>query len=159
PSQDSPAQPTFGARTEAVLVDVSVTDRKGRPVTNLSQADFRVLEDNTPQTILTFDRHAPNPSAPLGRAAAAAGIGPGSGAAGRGTTTSTQRGPSITALAFDHLSPDSRTLAYQAAERFLRERQADELAGVFIVDQALLTVAPYTTDGEKLAAAVKRVSE
>ncbi len=136
PSQAPAAPPTFGARTEAVLVDVNVTDRKGRPVTNLSQADFQVFEDNTPQAILTFDRRVPEPSAPVGRAAAAAGLGPGTGG-GKSTSTSTQQGPSITALAFDHLSADSRTLAYQAAQRFLRERQADELAGVFIVDQAL----------------------
>ena len=158
PSQAPSAPPTFGARTEAVLVDVNVTDRKGRPVTNLSQADFQVFEDNTPQAILTFDRRVPDPSAPVGRAAAAAGLGPGSGA-GQGTNTSSQQGPSITALAFDHLSADSRTLAYQAAQRFLRERQADELAGVFVVDRALFTVAPYTTDGPKLDAAVKRVVE
>ncbi len=158
PSQAPAAPPTFGARTEAVLVDVNVTDRKGRPVTNLSQADFQVFEDNTPQAILTFDRRVPEPSAPVGRAAAAAGLGPGTGG-GKGTSTSTQQGPSITALAFDHLSADSRTLAYQAAQRFLRERQADELAGVFIVDQALRVVAPYTTDGGKLSAAVQTVGE
>jgi len=158
PSQAPAAPPTFGARAEAVLVDVNVTDRKGRPVTNLSQADFRVLEDNTPQAILTFDRRAPEPSAPVGRAAAAAGLGPGTGG-GKSTSTSTQQGPTITALAFDHLSADSRTLALQAAQRFLKERQSDELAGVFIVDQALFTVAPYTTDGQKLDAAVKRVAE
>jgi VWFA-related protein len=158
PSQASPASPTFGARTEAVLVDVNVTDRKGRPVTNLTQADFQVFEDNTPQTILTFDRRAPEPNAPVGRAAAAAGLGPGTGG-GKSTSTSTQQGPSITALAFDHLSSDSRTLAYQAAQRFLKERQADELAGVFIVDQALRIVSPYTTDGEKLSVAVKKVAE
>jgi VWFA-related protein len=158
PSQAVPAPPTFGARTEAVLVDVNVTDRKGRPVTNLSQADFQVFEDNTPQVILTFDRRVPEPSAPVGRAAAAAGLGPATGG-GKSTSTSSQQGPSLTALAFDHLSADSRTLAYQAAQRFLRERQADELAGVFIVDQALRVVAPYTTDGLKLSSAVETVGE
>jgi VWFA-related protein len=157
PSQASPASPTFGARAEAVLVDVNVTDRKGRPVTNLTQADFQVFEDNTPQTILTFDRRAPEPLAPVGRAAAAAGLGPGTG--GKSTSTSSQQGPSITALAFDHLSADSRTLAYQAALRFLRDRQPDELAGVFIVDQGLRVVAPYTTDNGKLSAAVQTVGE
>src|SRR5262245_24216332 len=51
----------FGARTEAVVVDVTVVDKKGRPVTTLTQSDFEVLEDGVPQTILTFDRQAPNP--------------------------------------------------------------------------------------------------
>ena len=53
----------FGARTEAVVVDVTVVDKKGRPVTTLAQSDFEVFEDGVPQTILTFDRHAPNPNA------------------------------------------------------------------------------------------------
>jgi hypothetical protein len=46
--QSSPAdtgQPRYGTRADAVLVDVSVTDRKGRPVTDLTAADFQIFED------------------------------------------------------------------------------------------------------------------
>ncbi len=140
----------FGARTEAVVVDVTVVDKKGRPVTTLTQSDFEVLEDGVPQTILTFDRHAPNPNATAEDAAAELGLG-GQNRASR----SSARGPSVTAIAFDRLSPEGRMLAYRAAKRFVQNKQADELAGVFIVDQALRTLAPYTTDPVKLSAAVE----
>jgi VWFA-related protein len=40
-----------------VFVDVVVTDSKGRPVTGLTQADFKVEEDKVPQTVRFFDVH------------------------------------------------------------------------------------------------------
>ena len=154
-AQATPGQAArFGARTEAVVVDVTVVDKKSRPVTTLTQSDFEVLEDGVPQTILTFDRHAPNPKATAEDAAAELGLG-GQNRASRASA----RGPSVTAIAFDRLSPEGRMLAYRAAKRFVQNKQADELAGVFIVDQALRTLAPYTTDPVKLSAAVDRAAE
>jgi len=50
----SNAQTTFRARVDSVQVDVSVTDKQGRPVTDLTAADFDVRESNKPQTIETF---------------------------------------------------------------------------------------------------------
>ena len=44
----------FGVTTEAVRVPVSVTDKNGRPMTDLKQEDFRVLEDGKPQSIAFF---------------------------------------------------------------------------------------------------------
>ena len=43
-------------RTESrlVLVDTVVTDKKGHYVTDLTQGDFKVLEDNKEQTITSF---------------------------------------------------------------------------------------------------------
>ena len=155
-AQTPPAQPapSFGARTEAVVVDVTVTDRKGRPVTTLTQSDFEVFEDNTPQKILTFERRGPDPAPGAGAAAAASGFG-----ATRPSSAVGARGPSVTALAFDRLTPEGRMLAYRAAKRFVQNKRADEFAGVFIVDQALRTLAPYTTDSATLSAAVDQAAE
>ena len=150
---DGQSTARFGARTEAVVVDVTVVDKKGRPVTTLVQSDFEVLEDGVPQTVLTFDRHAPNPKATAADAANEMGLGNRT----RSSRTSAQ-GPSVTAIAFDRLSPEGRMLAYRAAKRFVETKQADELAGVFIVDQALRTLAPYTTDPVKLTAAVEQAA-
>jgi VWFA-related protein len=53
--QTTPAQqPTFRARIDSVVVDVSVTDKQGRPVTDLAQSDFEIRENNKPQTVETF---------------------------------------------------------------------------------------------------------
>ena len=47
-------QATFRARIDSVMVDVSVTDKQGKPVTDLTAADFEIKENNKPQTVETF---------------------------------------------------------------------------------------------------------
>ena len=76
------AQPVlqFAARAEAITVDAVVLDKAGQPVSDLSKADFTLLEDGRPQTIVRFDPRArdafvidppvgaassPSPSAPV----------------------------------------------------------------------------------------------
>lgn len=49
-----PQRPVFGARIDAVTVDVVVTDRQGRPVTDLTVDDFEVTENRKPQRIESF---------------------------------------------------------------------------------------------------------
>jgi VWFA-related protein len=54
PAQGEAAQPTFRAGVNVVRVDVIVTDRSGKPVTNLTRDDFEILEDGKPQAIEQF---------------------------------------------------------------------------------------------------------
>jgi len=49
---------TLKADVRRVAVDVVVTDAKGRPVTGLTQADFKVEEDKVPQPVRFFDVHS-----------------------------------------------------------------------------------------------------
>jgi VWFA-related protein len=51
---DKPA--TFKARSDLVIVDVTVKDKSGKTIDNLKQSDFTVLEDGKPQTISVFER-------------------------------------------------------------------------------------------------------
>ena len=51
--QDPPPRPTFRAGVATVRVDVSVTGRKGAPVTDLTATDFVLEEDGVVQTIDT----------------------------------------------------------------------------------------------------------
>ena len=44
----------FAARTELVEVYATVTDKKGRLVTDLTRDEFTILEDGVPQAIATF---------------------------------------------------------------------------------------------------------
>ena len=49
---------TLKVNSRAVLVDVIVTDRDGKPVKGLKQEDFRVLEQSKPQSITYFEEHS-----------------------------------------------------------------------------------------------------
>src|SRR5690242_13619131 len=54
-AQQAPAQgPTFRGGVDSVIVDAVVTDKQGRPVTNLTADDFEIRESGKPQTIQTF---------------------------------------------------------------------------------------------------------
>jgi VWFA-related protein len=77
PAQPPPAQPpatqqpsapqqppVFKAGTNQVRVDVTVLDRKGEPVTNLTKDDFDVREDGIPQTVDTLKLIEANGAAP-----------------------------------------------------------------------------------------------
>jgi VWFA-related protein len=46
---------TFAAEVQQVIVDVVVTDKKGRPVPGLTRDDMVVTEDGVPQKIVSFD--------------------------------------------------------------------------------------------------------
>src|SRR3954463_2332208 len=55
-SRQAPSQrPKFGTSTAAVLVDVVVRDKKGKPVAGLTAEDFAVFEDGVPQKIISCD--------------------------------------------------------------------------------------------------------
>ena len=48
------ATPTFRSAIDAVTVDAIVTDKQGRPVTDLKAEDFEIFENKKPQSIQTF---------------------------------------------------------------------------------------------------------
>src|SRR5262245_25469639 len=55
PPQTPPQQPpVFRTGTELVRVDATVFDKKGQPVTDLSERDFEVMEDGVSQPIKSF---------------------------------------------------------------------------------------------------------
>jgi VWFA-related protein len=63
--QAGPQRPTFGATTVLVPVVVRAIDNKtGKPVTDLQQEDFTVLEDGAPQPIRHFEKRAFSADAP-----------------------------------------------------------------------------------------------
>jgi VWFA-related protein len=54
PQTPPPQQPTFRTGIDTVSVDVSVSDKQGRPVTDLQIGDFEIRENKQPQPIQTF---------------------------------------------------------------------------------------------------------
>ncbi len=62
PSANAP-NTTLRVNSRAVLVDVVVTDRDGKPVTGLKQDAFAVAEQGKPQAISFFEEHTGAPAA------------------------------------------------------------------------------------------------
>jgi hypothetical protein len=62
--QQTPADvPKIKITPSLVFLDVTVLDKKGRPVVSgLSEDDFTITEDNTPQRVFSFE--APRPMSP-----------------------------------------------------------------------------------------------
>src|SRR5205085_12251077 len=45
----------FKVDTKLVIVNVSVKDKNGNPIPNLTKNDFEILEDNVKQSLAVFD--------------------------------------------------------------------------------------------------------
>lgn len=56
--------PTFRSRVTVVPLDVRVVDREGKPISDLKQSDFTILEDGVPQQIVHFMFNTIAPAAP-----------------------------------------------------------------------------------------------
>jgi VWFA-related protein len=137
--------PVFHTSTTAAVVDVIVRDRTGKPVHDLTEADFEVLEDGVPQRIISFESHI----------SGAPGAGPDATARPAGASTAPTR--SLVALVFQQLPQQSRTMAADAARTTIDALAPDEYAGVFAVELSLVTMAPFTLDRAALRAAVDKI--
>jgi Ca-activated chloride channel homolog len=54
-TETDPTAPTFHSDVTTINLSVSVLDNKGRFIPNIPRGNFRVLEDNVPQQIKTFE--------------------------------------------------------------------------------------------------------
>ena len=141
-------QPVFHTSTTAAVVDVIVRDRTGRPVPDLAEKDFEILEDGVPQRIISFESHVsgvpmagPREPDAMARPAGA-------------SVAPTQ---SLVALVFQQLAHQSRAMAVDAARATIDALAPDEFAGVFAVELSLVTMAPFTRDRAALRAAVEKI--
>ncbi len=51
PARTTTQQPVFRSGAQLTIVDVTVTDKSGRPIEGLTENDFTITEDGVPQTI------------------------------------------------------------------------------------------------------------
>jgi VWFA-related protein len=158
PDATAPSKQTFAAETAAIVVDVVVRDRDGRPVTDLRSEDFEIHEDGVRQTITAVTL--------VKRGAMAQPAGPPAASGRGGTAVSPQStsaleravAPTAVALVFDRLSPEGRGQAHRGALAYLQTSDGNDIAGVFLIDQSLHTIEPFTTDRARLKAALDAVA-
>jgi VWFA-related protein len=160
PAAQPQDRPTFGAATSAVVVDVVVRDRQGRPITDLAIKDFQLLEDGVAQEIGALSMVAPEVAGVTDekRRVYNTGISKEAAAATVERTQSEGDAPpghTIVAILFENLSPENRPDAIRAASTYLDtpERPGD-LVGVFSAGLALNTVTTFTNDRTALRKAL-----
>ena len=144
-------------RTNEVRLDVVVKDKKGRPIRDLKPSDFEVLEDGVAQKVSSFQfimrepATRPEATEPLTTTAPT-------------TTATTRTIPArstiaVTALVFDRLSPEARSLARKAGLAWAQEGiGTGDYTGVFGIDQSLRTIQGFTDNADLVRDAVDRAT-
>jgi VWFA-related protein len=147
-AQQAPADqpPVFRAGAQAVVLDVVARDKKGRSVPDLRAEEFTVLEDGVSRTITGF-RFVSAPRVPPAMAGLAAPAPPAPEAIHH---------PILVSLVFDALGNEGRAFARRAALELLgKETNPETLYAVFHVGQTLRMLQQFTTDRDKVRAAVE----
>jgi VWFA-related protein len=160
PAQQSGTGFTFKAKSELVLVNVSVRDKSGNLVKDLKPEDFTVLEDNKPQKVATFDiENTQNaPQVPMNEANLLS-TPPVSTA--RTTTSASVTGQPdesikdrrLIILFFDlsAMQPDEIERSTDAAQDYLKKQmQPADLVSVVSLSNSLTVNQDFTSDRDKL---------
>lgn len=146
-------------RTNEVNLDIVVKDKKGRRVTDLSARDFEILEDGVTQQIQAF-RFVNREGVPASPSTS------NRGPVRTETNPDTSQGasparssPGVTALVFDRLSLEARSLAQKAGLAYAQEGMAaGDFTGVFRIDQSLTTIQQFTDNSALVKDAVERAT-
>ena len=170
-----PAQVTFTSETRLIIVNVSVKDKQGKPVLNLSKNDFSVTEDGKPQDIAAFEfeklssdllpavatadnepkqleeRVAPKPAA---AAPAASGPTPGS------LETSQRKDRRLLAMFFDMTTMPQfdQIRAIENAEKFVKTQMtSSDLVEILNYGTKLNVLQDFTDDRDLLLGTLKNL--
>lgn len=141
----------FHSTVNRVIVDVVVTDSTGRPVRGLTQQDFSVTEDNVPQRVLSFDVHDFE--------GAAAFVPPNLPPLPPNTflnlPSTPEKGPLyVLLLDLVNMEMPDQMWSRQELLKFVKGKPQGTRFAVFVVSDGLHLVQGFTSDQEKIIAAV-----
>lgn len=142
---------TIRAESTEVVLEVAVKDQRGRPVKNLKPRDLEVYENGVRQEIKGFRA--------AGREKVRAKSSPAAAAARRGEAPAAHplRAVNLLCVVFHSVDPASRVRATKAAEELFKEELAPGVyAGVFLLDDHIVPVAPFSSRREDAIQAVRQ---
>jgi VWFA-related protein len=161
PPQRPPQPGSYSAGVTAILVDVVVRDKRGRPVVDLTADDFEIQEDQVAQRLGSFSvvERGGGIGVKVGRRVS----GPPAAAPGSSPTEAAALPPAAdqptVALVFDALRPEPLALAQKAALAYLPMSGGSEgRIGVFASEPGLRVLQSYTGDTSLVRKAVSRLT-
>jgi VWFA-related protein len=141
-------EPLVKAQTNAVVVDVVVTDHSGKPALGLRKQDFDLTEDGKPQAIDFFDEYSVTsaPAATLPKLPPHA----------FSNQPSASPGESVTVLLLDSLNTSEQNQAYVHKQTvdFLKSLDPIEPVAIFTLNTKLRLLQGFTPNTSLLMAAV-----
>jgi len=154
-SPQSSTTPVVKVTTRLVLVDVVVTDRSGRPVTDLKQGDFEVRENGKPQKVVAFAFQPP----PIAGNDGYKPLALASGVYTNLRNLNGQIGPP-TILLIDALNTPFKDQAYlrQQLVKYLEHIEPRRNIAIYTLGTRLRMVQDFTSDPDLLHEAVKKVT-
>jgi VWFA-related protein len=162
PAQQPQPQYTLRANAELVLVNVTVRDRKGDFVRNLTQNDFSVLEDGKAQHIASFDVENTDAAPETGpQQTTLLGAPTGAGAAAAPASTAVYKDRRLVILFFDltSMQPEEIERAVKAAENYVDTQMAPaDLVAVASLGNSLKVDLDFTADRAALKKALAAYS-
>src|SRR5580692_3473310 len=149
PDANTPSS-TLRINSRAVLVDVIVTDRSGKPVTGLKQDAFTVTEQSKPQAISFFDEHTAAP-------AAAPAEMPKFPPDVFSNFSPFPQPAAVNVLLLDSLNTrmESQSVVHQQALKFLQSAKPGSRMAIFTMGLGLHFIQGFNDDPAVLAAALK----
>ena len=152
PGGQQPVAGSFRAGTSAVVLDVVIRDKRGRPVRDVQPAEVSVFEDGAAREVRSFRLVERGSSPPGSVAPATLGV-------GGDNLPDALRYPVLVTLVFDHLTQNSRTLARRAALQFVaREMPANQWVAVYVLEQRIRLAQTFTRDAGLLRSAIDRAT-
>jgi VWFA-related protein len=144
PAPQAAETPVVRTGTAAVLLDVVIRDKKGRPVPDIAASEIEVFEDGVKQKVDGFRWVETEAIETTAETAA---------------SPDARRPPNLVSLVFDQLGPDGRRLAAKAATALLEKGvRPNTWMAVFQIDRRLALVQPFTNDAAKLREAVAKAT-
>jgi VWFA-related protein len=166
-AQDAPRPATFSTTTNLVVVDVTVSDNSGKPVTNLTKDNFLVYEDGKQQMLLSCDLQKlessplPPPAQELKDRAAAPPAQPPKPAvqtpAASDETKLQDRRLIVMLFDLSSMQPPEQLRAADAAIKFLTTQMTkSDMVSIMVFGTSLKTVQDFTDDRDLLVSTIRK---
>jgi VWFA-related protein len=161
------SRPTFSMTMSQTIVNVSVTDRYGKPVEHLTKDDFEVYEDGKLQTLKAceFEQLGTAPLPPLNPAnqfevpqpAAAPQSSPAQNASAQTLAKFQDRRLIVMLFDFSSMDVPEQIRSRDAALKFLSTQMtASDLVSIMVFGSELKTVQDFTSDRDQLTSVIHK---